>query len=166
MEKILKDLIPVLSKFEMLFNDFEHSKVNTIPFEGSWTAGQLVQHMFLSNSGFVEMINGPVEETNRPADLMIEKIKEDFLNFDIKMESPDFICPEAKNYNKNELLQKLDQVKSNITAEVVNLDLTKTCNSFQLPVYGFLTRLEAVYFVIYHTQRHTEQLANIYRKLA
>ncbi|RDC58203.1 DinB family protein [Pedobacter chinensis] len=166
MEKPLKDLTPALSKFEALFNDFESSKINAIPFEGSWTAGQLIQHMLLSNSGFVEMINGPVEETNRPADLMIERIKKDFLNFDIKMESPDFICPEAKNYDKNELLQKLDRVKRDITDEVTHLDLTKTCTSFELPVYGFLTRLEAIYFVIYHTQRHTKQLENIYSKLA
>jgi hypothetical protein len=41
------------------------------------------------------------------------------------------------------------------------LDLSKTCQGFQLPGSAAFTRAEWIWFAIYHTQRHTRQLKNI-----
>ena len=140
-------------------------KFNIVPFEGSWTAGQLTQHMVMSNSGFADLLKGPVKDTERAPDAAVEGIENAFLNFDIKMQSPDFIRPEKKNYDKDGLLAALSGIKADITIATATLDLSKTCLSFELPVLGYLTRLEAVSFVICHTQRHIHQLKNIYTKL-
>jgi hypothetical protein len=48
---------------------------------------------------------------------------------------------------------------------LVSLDLTPTVLAFELPVIGSLTRLEAIRFVTYHTQRHNHQLKNIRQQL-
>ncbi|TCD12053.1 DinB family protein [Pedobacter frigidisoli] len=165
MEKIINEAKDALGGLKNLLSKIEESDINKIPFEGSWTAGQLAEHMALSNAGFVEMINGPVKETNKPADLMVVKLKEIFLNFNTKMDSPAFIFPADKVYDKNELLDRFESIQKDLVKSVNELDLTKTCTSFELPNMGFLTRLEAVYFVIYHTQRHTHQLKNIYLNL-
>jgi len=157
-ENTLKELIQLVSSFNQ-------EQINTIPFEGSWTAGQLGRHMIKSNSGFVEMLNGPVKDSGREPDKMVERIKEDFLDFNTKMKSPDFIVPENINYNKEALLSSLNNIKVDLNKAVLTLDLTKTCLVFELPVYGALTRLEAIYFVIYHTQRHIHQLKNIFQKV-
>ena len=140
-------------------------KFNTVPFKDSWTAGELTQHMVMSNSGFADLLNGPVKATERAPDAAVEGIKSTFLNFEIKMESPDFIRPEKKNYDKDGLLEALSGIKADITTSAATLDLSQTCLSFELPVLGLLTRLEAVTFVICHTQRHIHQLKNIYNKL-
>ena len=166
MEKVIKEADETLLALENLLSDFDAQQVNEVPFQGSWTAGQLANHLIMANSGFVDVINGPTAETNKPADIMVERIKSDFLNFNIKMESPEFIRPEDKVYQQAELLDKLKSIRNQVSTSVAKLDLTKTCTAFELPVYGFLTRLEAVYFVIYHTQRHTRQLKNIYNKLS
>jgi len=165
MEKVVKEAEGTLSALENLLSAFNEKQVNEVPFPGSWTAGQLAEHLIMANGGFVEVINGPTTETSKPADIMIESIKKDFLNFNVKFDSPAFISPKNKEYNRSDLLAKLKEIRSNISDVITKLDLTKTCTSFELPVYGFLTRLEAVYFIVYHTQRHTQQLKNIYSKL-
>jgi len=165
MEKVIKEADETLSALENVLSRFEAPQINEVPFEGSWTAGQLAEHMILSNSGFLQVINGTVTDTDKPADLMVSEIKKDFLNFDVKYDSPKVIYPEVKTYNQSALLENLKQIREGISTSISNLDLTKTCSSYELPGYGYLTRLEAVYFVIYHTQRHVHQLKNIYNKL-
>lgn len=62
------------------------------------------------------------------------------------MNSPDFVRPENTSYKKEVLLRSLEDIKASIDQAIQTLDLTKTCLTFELPVYGFLTRLEAIYF--------------------
>jgi hypothetical protein len=45
------------------------------------------------------------------------------------------------------------------------LDLDMTCLDFDIRTFGYLTRLEAVYFFLYHTKKHIHQLQNIVKKL-
>jgi len=154
-----------LLALENLLSKIDPTDINKIPFEGSWTAGELVQHLILSNGGFVEVVNGSATETSRPADMKISQIRNIFLNFDVKFNSPEFICPEKKNYDKTQQIDALRRIQAELGKAIETLDLTKTCNSFELPGMGYLTRLEAMYFVLYHTQRHTNQLNNIYSSL-
>jgi len=158
---VMEEVNHVLTEFHDLTSSFTSEEINIVPYTGSWTAGQLGKHVVMSNSGFVEMLDGPTTETKREPDKLVGKIKEDFLNFNIRMEAPDSVRPAIIEYKKEDLLNELEKIKSMIKKEVVTLDLTKTCVSFELPVYGFLTRLEAVFFVIYHTQRHVHQLKKI-----
>jgi hypothetical protein len=163
--KVRREADETLTRLIQLLSKFNQEQLNTVPFEGSWTAGQLAQHLIMADGGFVEMINDPVKETQRNVDELVSKIKTIFLNFDIKMSSPDFIVPQLIDYEKEELVGSLNKIKSNLNKSLETLDLTKTCTSFELPVLGFLTRLEAVYFIIYHTQRHVHQLTKIYKKV-
>jgi hypothetical protein len=163
--EIAKDADEALSGLITLLSKFEQDQINTVPFEGSWTAGQLAQHMVKANSGFADILRGPVKDIERKPDEVIPKIKNDFLNFDIKMTTPDFLVPEAKNYDKDELLSDLKNIRESVNDATETLDLTKTCMAFELPVYGYLTRQEAIAFVTCHTLRHTHQLKNIYQKL-
>jgi hypothetical protein len=155
-----------LTILEELFSSFEHEQINVVPFEGSWTAGQLLRHMNMSNSGFVKLINGNVKDTQRKPDEFVERIKSDFLDFSTRFTSPDSVQPPKEIYNKERLLNSLRTIKENLSRSIDTLDLTKTCLDFELPVYGFLTRMEAVNFVLYHTQRHIHQLKKIYQKVA
>ena len=81
------------------------------------------------------------------------------------MKSPEFIIPDDKNYDKKELLCSLDELSSGITEAANTLDLEATCTMFEFPYYGYFTRLEIIYFVVYHTRRHIHQLQNIFEKL-
>jgi hypothetical protein len=143
----------------------ESDQINLIPFEGSWTAGQLAQHMIMSNGAFAELLNGPVEETDRDPGELIEKIKSTFLNFDRRFESPEFITPPQAYYNQEQVISSLENIREKIDQAIEGLNLSKLCVAFELPVLGYLTRLEAVHFINYHTQRHIHQLKNIRKAL-
>ena len=156
-DKGLTELAEVLSSVET-------GRINTIPFEGSWTAGQLAQHMIMSNGGFVDLINGPVTDTDRDPANHVDDLRF-FLNFNIKFESPEFIRPPQRDYNKDELLRSLEEIKEKMQQALEKPDLSKTCISFEIPTIGHLTQLEAAYFVLFHTQRHIHQLRNISSKL-
>ena len=156
-DETLSDLLDVVS-------NFNQEQFNMAPDKDSWTPGEIAQHLVLSLSGFVELMNGPTQETNRKPDEHVETIKNVFLNFNIKLKSPDFIIPEKKDYNKEDLLRTLKKLKLALEEIVENAELDKTCTLFEIPGgLGHLTRLEALAFVIYHTQRHVHQLKNIYR---
>lgn len=161
-----KDIDKTLTELIDLLSSVAEEKINVVPFEGSWTAGQLAQHMIMSNSGFVELMNGPVKKTERNPEELVEKIRAAFLNFTIKFESPDFIRPPKIHYNKEQLLFSLNNIKEQLIQTIETSDLTKTWTTFELPVLGYVTGLEAVHFVLTHTQRHIHQLKKIIGKLA
>jgi len=85
---------------------------------------------------------------------MVEPLRKQFLNFDIKMQSPDFIIPSDGPHNKEEVINKLQGIWEDIAEAAATLDLTKTCMDFELPGAGHLTRLEWLNFMVVHTKRH------------
>lgn len=157
----------IASEFKETFKELENvmkqfiNDYNVIPFEDSWTAGQIVEHILLSADGFKNMLTAETVDTKRKVDQFKKQLAEILLNFDTKMQSPDFVLPEMKAYEKDTHLNKLREVMETTVDLIETLDLTKTCTSFPLPGLGNLTRYEGIYFVIYHTKRHTNQLNKI-----
>ena len=164
-EEISAEINKTITDLLQLLTLFGEKQINVIPFEGSWTAGQLAKHVLMSNLGFIEIINGTFKETQRQPDEMVQKIKTDFLDFSTKGQSADNLKPALIDYSKNELLISFETLKEKINHVIETSDLTKTCTAFELPIYGFLTGWEALHFILYHTQRHIHQLKNILKKI-
>jgi len=163
--KTLTEINKTFEEFMLILSSFYDEQINKIPFEGSWTPGQVTQHIVMSVSGFADLMNGPDKKTERQPDAHVGNIREAFLNFDIKMQSPDFIIPPVKNYDKAELLLTLDQLKTQLNHIIPVKDMNKTCTGFELPMLGYLTRTELANFIEVHTKRHVYQLKNIYNKI-
>ncbi|MDQ3019373.1 MAG: DinB family protein [Bacteroidota bacterium] len=164
-KKILSDYESTNEKLFQLFSEFKPEHINTVPFEGSWTAAQLAEHLYKSDKLILKTVNGPVKPTERQPDEKVSVIKEVFLDFKTKMKSPDFNTPSNKEHEQKEMLNSLEEKKEEITQVIKTKNLSDTCLSFTLPEMGELTRLEWIYFGIYHMQRHTHQLKNIFEKL-
>jgi hypothetical protein len=147
-----------------LLSSFDQEQFNTKPAIEKWSAGQVAGHLIKATSGFAQLLNSVRAETERRPDEMVEKIRVDFSNFERKMTAPDFIMPEDKIYEREDLLKSFNKIKSEINEAVQTADLTKNCLAFKLPVYGFLTGLELLSFVTAHIQRHNFQLKRIHEK--
>jgi hypothetical protein len=160
-ENIREELQETFARLVELIESFDDHSFNKVPFEGSWTAGQVAQHLKLANGGFSNVLNGEVENTERTFDHHVAVLKDIFLNFGHKMKSPDFILPKKQDYDRNEFLTVFKAISAEISEAIMALDLSKTCMGFQFPNLGHLTRLEAIYFIIYHTKRHNHQLTEI-----
>ena len=163
-EAILSRLEAATDELTGLLSSLSETELNTRPFDGSWTAAQVGEHL-LKSYGVGRILKAPVKKTERPSDQKVEAIKEVFLNFDIKMESPEFITPSDGHIDQATLLSSLSNVTSEIQATAEQLDLSETCTAFALPQMGEFTRLEWLHFMLYHTQRHNRQLKNICQKL-
>ncbi|HTD39979.1 MAG TPA: DinB family protein [Mucilaginibacter sp.] len=151
------------AKEELLraLNLFDQENINIIPFEGSWTGGQVAEHILKSISGILETIKGPIKPTDRDPEEHVKQLGDIFLNMDIKMKSPDFIIPSDDPKEKTSLSIAISSTLDGIKQVAENDDLTVTCSGFDMPMMGPLTRLEWISFASFHTRRHTQQLKNI-----
>ena len=153
--KLFKELLSTLGSLD-------EQQINDIPFEGSWTAAQVGEHLSKSYDviGALKTQAAPAE---RPADEKLETLKAMFLNRDVKMKSPAFILPSEKPINRELLIKDLTAKTNSILHFVETEDLSLSCPAVNFPGFGYLTRIEWLYFISFHTQRHLHQLRNIYK---
>lgn len=160
--EVQKKIIETFKNLNEILFEFSETELNTVPFEGSWTAGQTTQHILLVCAGYPELFAGKTEKTNRRPDEKIKEIESVFLDFHTKMDAPDFVKPEIKDYSKNSLTLALLNLESELLKASENFDLTLTCLDFEVPGFGTFTVLEWINFGLIHAQRHTKQLHDIY----
>jgi hypothetical protein len=158
---ISSDLAGAITELCELLSHLNAKELNTVPFEGSWTAGRLAKHLLKSYNGVLEMVKGETGLTERQPDEYVNRIKADFLDLNTKMPSPDFLVPPDITYDKEALLTSLSHTRAKLVNAINTLDATATCLMMPFPVYGYLTRLELYYFMLYHTQRHLHQFRRI-----
>ncbi|TDQ08190.1 DinB family protein [Pedobacter metabolipauper] len=163
-EKALKQLDNTSQQLLNVLSGFSPAQLNTVPFEGSWTPAQVADHILKSQSGVPELFDGSIMPADRLPDQKIQALRELFLNFSYKMKSPDFILPTNNNLEKNALIDQIKEKSKQIEEAIIKYDLTEICLDFELPGFGTLTRLELIYFIFFHTQRHIYQLETIYQK--
>lgn len=162
---VLNELDEATTGFLQAFSSFPQEEVNIIPFEGSWTAGQVAEHILKSASGVLHGLTGPVKSTGRNPEEHVAMLRELFLDFTTKMKGPDFVAPSSEPKDKNAVTGALIAAFSGIGEVVERKDLTETCVAFPMPGLGELTRAELVNFITVHVKRHTHQLQNIAAKL-
>jgi hypothetical protein len=142
-----------------LVNSFSEKGLNTIPFEGSWTAAQVIDHVTKSNKSITQALSLEGKPAGREPDERTPELAKIFLDFKTKLKSPDFILPTQDNYQKASLItalklsiKKLKEVSGN----------TSLADAIEHKAFGEITKMELLYFVVYHTQRHMHQLQHIY----
>jgi hypothetical protein len=159
MNDLLTELRSTKAELEKAISSISKDKFNTIPFEGSWTAAQVTEH--IQNAIGRGVLYGATKPTDRKPDEKVAQTGNLFLNMDIKMQSPDFIYPSDKKYNKAEVLAAVNETFLKLIEAAESLDLSLTCLAFEIPGFGTFTRLEFVWFYVFHTQRHIIQLKKI-----
>ncbi len=161
----MADFKAATSELIRLLSSLNEEQLNTIPFRGSWTAGQVGHHL-LKSYGVTDVLKGRTIPTERKPDEKIGPIKELFLDFTTKFQAPAFIIPSTDHIEKERLINKLKEKIQFVEAYIrSNPDLTVTCLDFELPRTGTLTRMEWIQFVTIHTIRHVHQLKNIINKI-
>ena len=137
---------------------FTQEQFNAIPFEGSWTAGQVADHVYKSSVAILQSLNSPGKKTERNVDERLPEMRNVMMDFEAKFKSPRFIVPEKSFYSKQEVMRDLQLVMEQIQEVTGTMDLAVLVNH---PVLGEITKLEMFHFLVYHTQRHIHQLRNI-----
>lgn len=160
---ITHEIDTVISDLTKAIYSFNANEFNTIPFQGSWTPAQVTEHLTLGVDPAI--LYGNVKQVSRDPGEKIESVKAVFLDFSIRMQSPDFVLPSNNPHTREEMAAKLTQIWERMKEATHELDLTLTCTDFEIPGFGEFTRLEWIWFYIFHTKRHIHQLHKIARRL-
>ena len=142
-----------------LVESFSEKGLNTIPFEGSWTAAQVTDHITRSNKSITQALSLEGKPADRKPDVRTPELAKIFLDFRTKLKSPDFILPTQDIYQKALLVTAWESSVEKLKEAALNTSLE---DAIEHQAFGKITKLELMYFVIYHTQRHTHQLQHIY----
>jgi len=160
-EKLSAELQTAFASLLSMLEAMDEPTLNRVPFRGSWTAAQVGDHLRKSYD-VIGCLTGQTARTQRNPEAHVAPLSEAFLNFDIKMKSPDFILPSTDEISKEQLLAGLHARTASIADFAASdVDMTLTCLDFELPTLGTLTRIEWLNFVRVHTIRHNHQLEGI-----
>lgn len=161
-KELAKEYGELYETLQSTIRSFKDSDYNKVPPAGGWTPAQVVDHIIQATGGL------PDQQTAETDRLYFEKdelTRSAFLNFDIKMESPEFLRPEAREYNRDEQLKSIESIRNHQMESIRDKDLFAICLDFELPVWGTLTRYEWLKFIDYHTTRHIHQLKKIHNSI-
>lgn len=161
-KSITTDIDKATHAFMEAIAAFPPETFNRIPFEGSWTAAQVADHIRKAMVGVPGLLAGPTSLSERAADEKVGQIRDLFMNFNTRFQSPDFILPTNAQLDKEGVLSDLEDITAQLMNASEALDLSALCTASELPGFGILSREEWIRFSIYHTRRHTHQLNNIY----
>jgi len=164
-KEVSRQLDDTTEELLQIISSTSQDKINRVPFEGSWTAGQVAEHLTKSGSAIIKALQGPARETSRNPAENVKEVKAIFLDFNIRFEAADFLQPPNINYKKEMLIESLKAIHAQLNNVIETFDLTQTCLN-AVPALTDYTRLELIYFVIYHTQRHIRQLRNIHDQVS
>ena len=160
--KLFVSLDETWTELTTALNAANESFTNTIPFKDSWTIAQLATHVTKSNKAIAQGLQMEGSACERDPGGKVAELKKIFLDFTVKFQSPEFIVPEQKDYNKVSVIEALEKSIAQLKEESVLINLSEIIS---LPVFGEITKLELLYFVLYHTKRHNHQLKNILKEL-
>ncbi len=156
--EILHTISNTLNELKTLTASMPEEQLNAVPFAKSWTAAQVVTHVTKSVRAMAQAMEMPGKPAARDATARVKELKDMFLNFSVKYVSPEFIVPEDKQYTKTAVATGLE----NCSQQLLKNAATATAGEMiSLPGFGEITKIELLYFVLYHTQRHVHQLKNI-----
>lgn len=144
---------------------FDNSQFNKVPFAGSWTAGQVTEHLLKSSAGVAEIMTGATETAQRSADEKEPALRAIFLDFSKKAKAGAAILPGDGPHDRDQLYAAFKTVFDKLNPLAQTQDLTEICTAFPFPTLGTLSRFEWLTFVTYHAHRHTHQMKDILHKL-
>ncbi len=165
-KELIKEIEHVHNDFNNALSKFSEEELNKIPFEGSWTAGQVAEHIIKSNEGILtQLLNGKSKSTNRPYDEQIGMIQEIFRGKE-KMKSATALEPGQPPHSLDELLKTLQQQKEQQIETVKDKDIKVLVSELEFPPSpNGLTRYEWLILMMEHAERHRNQIDNIYKEL-
>lgn len=157
----VEQLQQAVKKFVDSLTPLAPDQVNQVPFEGSWTAGQATEHLLKSIENIPSLFANETETTSRDPHQHEAQIKAIFLDFENKMESPEFILPGDGPFIVSDLITRLQGTAAAITDKAAEADLSLTLTSFAFLGIGHLTGYELLCFAYCHTARHAGQVQKI-----
>jgi uncharacterized damage-inducible protein DinB len=164
-EQLIKEFEETTSELLSTLSSFSNEKFNQVPFEGSWTAGQVAEHLFKSESNIPRVLKGNSKETKRDPFEKTGIIRSIFLDYTKKLQSPEFILPSNDKKDKDQFINAFEKIRKELRTLIETTDLSRTFTDFPFPQLGEFTGWEWICFAVCHSKRHIRQMKIIAEKL-
>lgn len=113
-QELLTSYDETISELLQLLSSFDEQKLNTVPFEGSWTAGRVTEHLLKSGIAIAQILKGNTRPTEGPADEKAETLEIMFLDFTKKLKAAQNVMPSEEPKEKEKLTIELKaKIKNN-----------------------------------------------------
>lgn len=160
-EQVRTDFTESTRQLLSVLSSFPEAHFNTQIIDEKWSAGEIAEHLIKVEVGSTRFFTGKKKETKRNPEEKIEQLRVTFLNFDDKLTAPGLIMPDSNSKDKQEAIEKLQDNRQRLTSMIEIEDLTKLLTAFDHPFMGPLTRIEWLYFHIFHSKRHAAQIKTL-----
>lgn len=157
-EELFNTINETVSDLLELYSPLDNNKINEVPYANSWTASQLLNHITKSTNGISKSIVIKGKLAERDTTERVPALKNTFLDFLNKMQSPVEIVPDKGPYEKNDVVAHLKSAFAELKTNADNTDLNELVEGLPL---GPCTKLELLHFVLYHSIRHLDQMKRI-----
>jgi DinB superfamily len=141
-----------------LLQSVSERNFNQKPSPDKWSIAQVADHIRLSNNSVAKALALKGKPLDRNPGQRISELKSVFLDFQTKLQAPDFIVPSKDIYDPNLLLKDLQASIQLIRERMYEDNLDELINH---PAFGDISKFEILHFVLYHTQRHLRQIKEI-----
>ncbi len=154
-----------LEEFIASFIDMPANHFNQKPEEGSWSVGQVVEHIFRSELASTRILNGKTKTPDEHSDEKAEYIRRQFTDRKKKFTAFGPIVPSEDPKDPQELAEKIRQNRKKQIQLLETADLNEICLNFEHPLFGLMSRKEWMVFNSTHANRHKAQISDIRSQL-
>lgn len=161
-ENIRKEIQTVFDTVIETLDTVAGRSVDEVPFEGSWTIGQVAEHIIISSRGLPDAKTHPAD---RRHDERVPALRGIFSDRRQKSKASPQVYPKETTHNIPGLIAQLTRNKEKLLQISNGKDLTVLCLDMEFPFMGYLTRYEWLTFICVHTKWHVHQIADIQRHL-
>ena len=157
-KELLSEISSAVAGLNTLMATVDAYKVNISPYDDSWTAPQLLNHVTKSINGMAKAMQTDSAPANRNPAKRVDELRKIFLDFSQKFQSPAFIVPDNRTYEPLRTINQLNEAFERFEESASTANLADLIEG--LP-FGAVTKLEIMYFTLFHTQRHLHQMEKI-----
>jgi len=129
----------------------------------TWSIMECAEHILITEQAVCKALQGPAHPiTDRAPDSKLQQISQAFLELDQRLrvngepETLDGGYENIATFNP-----AFRQNREDIKTALQQAPLEWLCEKLEHSSFGYLTRLEWAYYLIYHTERHLQQINRI-----
>lgn len=157
---ILAEWQQITDRLSALIINFSPEIFLLQPSPDRWSAAQQAEHLLKVDMTTYQALKSETIPTNRPPDQKIPLIRE-AMESDTKRIAPERVQPSVTKLEPQVIAAQITAVREKVARLIRELDLSEACRVYKHPSLGTLTRLEWVYFNIYHAERHIRQIEEL-----
>lgn len=157
--QIVPALDHIASEWNHILTAFSEKGLNLKPFRGSWTAAQLADHVILYNEAAAALLRqkGQASAGNTPGKL--PELAALLLDSASRSKAEAALLPGRQLYAQVRLTDSVQRSFAVIGELALQHDLSECVRHES---WGWMTRLELLHLVLFHSMRHRRQLQHIY----